>query len=133
MPAKSSSDPLVTLPLRVPKSLRIAIECEAESLGCTLSDVMRRRIDTVDAPPLGKPAPRHRKRAQLGSVSKADPDLLRQIAVIGSNLNQLARAANTGAIAGTPLNVLAMLTRLLVIERSLEQLIARGGGGSDAH
>lgn len=133
MPAKSSSDPLVTLPLRVPKSLRLAIEREAASLGCTLSDVMRRRMNTVDAPPLGKPVPRYRKRAELGSVSKTDPDLLRQIALIGSNLNQLARAANTGAVGGTPIDVLTVLAGLLSIERSLEQLIVRGKRGRDAH
>ena len=49
---------------------------------------------------------------------KVDPALLRELARIGNNLNQLARAANRH----TPLSATAVLVRLIEIDRELSVL-----------
>lgn len=133
MPRKPSTDPLVTLTLRVPASFRRALEAEAKSSGDNLSDLMRRRLASSEAPPLGRPAPRRRKLSELGPVSKADPALMRQIARIGANMNQLARSANAGALAGSPIEAIFVLERLLLIERCLRELISASEGRTGAH
>lgn len=132
MPRKPSTDPLVTLTLRVPASFRQTLEAEARASGVNLSDLMRRRLASSKAPPLGRPAPRRRQPAVLGPVSRADPDLLRQIAALGSNMNQLARAANAGALAGTSIEIVVVLGRLALMQGDLNRLIAKQEGSAHA-
>jgi len=131
MPRKPSPNPLVTLSLKVTPSFRQTLEAEAESCGDNLSDLMRRRLASSEAPPLGRP--RRRKLSELGPVSKADPELRRQVARIGANVNQLARSANAGALAGSPIEAIFVLERLLVIERCLRELISASEGRTGAH
>lgn len=133
MPAKSSTDPLVTLPLRVRRSVFDEIVREADALGCTKSDVLRVRLNLPNSPPLNKPRPRRRTQPTLGSVSRADPELIRQIVAIGSNLNQLARAVHTKAIAGVPAESVMVLARLLSMERQLNVLIKAATGQFNDH
>lgn len=123
----------MTLSLKVTPSFRQTLEVEAQSSGGNLSDLMRRRLAISEAPPLGRPAPRRRQPAELGPVSKADPDLHRLVACISSNLNQLARSANADALAGSPIEVVVVLTRLLVIERCLSELMSASKGNVHAH
>lgn len=123
----------MTLSLRVTSSFRETLEAEAKSSGDNLSDLMRRRLASSEAPPLGRPAPRRRKLSELGPVSKTDPALRRQIAAIGSNMNQLARSANAGALAGSPIEAIFVLERLLVIERCLRELTSASEGLTGAH
>jgi len=54
---------------------------------------------------------------KVQAVSKADPELLRQVAAIGNNLNQIARRVNAGQPA------VEVLAELRAIERQLERLI----------
>jgi hypothetical protein len=133
MPAKRASDPLVMLPLRIPRSFRELIEREAKALGINMSDVMRARLNDPSAPPLGLPVRRRRTRspAALGTVSKADPKLMRQLAAIGSNLNQLARAVNKGAITGHSLDAASVLVVLLAAEHELARIAT--DHGSEPH
>ena len=123
----------MTLSLKVTPSFRQTLEAEAKSSGDNLSDLMRRRLASSEAPPLGRPAPRRRKLSELGPVSKADPALMRQIAAIGSNMNQIARSANAGALAGSPIEAIVVLERLLVIERCLCELTSASEGRTGAH
>ena len=124
MPRRPTPDPLVTLTLRVPLSFRRALEVEAQSSGHNLSDLMRRRLASSEAPPLGRPAPRRRQPAELGAISRADPELLRQIAAVGTNINQLARTANIGALSGTSIEIVVVLGKLALMQHSLNRLIA---------
>ncbi|MBP6902116.1 MAG: plasmid mobilization relaxosome protein MobC [Burkholderiaceae bacterium] len=126
MPAHHADDPLVLVPLRLPKSLVDAARAEAEAAGCTLSDAVRSRISSSAVQPLGKPRPARRVPPPQGATQVLrDPALVRQIAAIGGNLNQLARAVNSASVAGTPLQAVAVLARLCVIERQLDALGSR--------
>jgi hypothetical protein len=52
-------------------------------------------------------------------VSRSDPELLREVAAVSGNLNQIARAVNTGAVAGTAVQAIELLVLLLSIERQI--------------
>lgn len=116
MPTRRTTDPLVTLSVRVLESLRAKLEALAKVQNCSLSDALRSHLTLEAAKPLGKPAPRRRIAQRLASVSGADPELLRQWAAIGSNLNQIARVLNGQSLAAKPLQALELLTLLRSIE-----------------
>ena len=122
MPARRADDPLVLLPLRVPASLRAVLVEQANAAGSTLSDALRSHLTLAAAKPLGKPVPRRRQPQRLAAVSGADPELVRQVAAIGSNLNQIARAANTVAINGKQIEIIELLVLLRSIERKVDCL-----------
>jgi hypothetical protein len=126
MPARRVDDPLVTLPLRVRASLRDELRALAEKQNCTLSDALRAHLTLAAAKPLGKPAPRRRVPDRLADVGSVPPELLRQLAAIGSNLNQIARAVNSQGLAAKPLQVLELLTLLRAIEGQFGVLVAQG-------
>lgn len=123
MPSKKADDPLDLVALRLPRSELDSARSEAEATGRTLSDILRTRISSSAVKPLGKPRPRRRSALPIESASHCDPNLVRQIAAIGGNLNQIARAANTAAVAGTPLQMITLLAQLCEIERTLDQLV----------
>ncbi len=77
----------------------------AASRGMSLSDLVRGLLN----------GQRLRRRRSAPSV---DPELLRELARIGNNLNQLARAANRR----TPVEASALLIRLIEIDRELSAL-----------
>lgn len=79
----------------------------AENKGVTLSELMRSSLDGL----------RLRKRREPPRVA---PELLRELARIGNNLNQLAHAANRGQ----PLESAALLIRLIEIDRELSAIRA---------
>ena len=118
---RSSSDPLIPLPVRFPTSTVERLRARADASGVTLSDMLRSHLTLDAAKPLGKPVPR-RRVSKLASVSGLDPVLLRQLASIGSNVNQLAHQVNAGALAGTTMDALALLTELQQIERHLRAI-----------
>lgn len=74
----------------------------AENKGVSLSALVRSLLD----------GQRLRKRRE---PPKVDPVLLRDLARIGNNLNQLARAANRRQ----PVEAVALLVRLIEIDRDL--------------
>ena len=79
----------------------------AENKGVSLSELVRSALG----------GQRLRKRRE---PPKVDPDLLRELARIGNNLNQLARAANRHE----PVTATALLARLIAIDRELGALRA---------
>jgi hypothetical protein len=83
-------------------------QAKAEAAGMRLSGLVRQALDEA------KP-PRRRQR------SSVDPALLRQLALIGNNLNQLARWANRdrGGV-----DAVAVVARLIEIDRELTALRA---------
>lgn len=79
----------------------------AAARGVSLSELIRSRLDGT----------RLRSRREAPPVA---PDLLRELARIGNNLNQLARAANRRE----PMTATALLARLIEIDRELAGLRA---------
>ena len=80
----------------------------AKNRGVSLSELVRSLLN----------GQRLRKRRV---APKVDGDLLRALARIGNNLNQLARFANT---RGEPVETTALLIRLVEIDRELSALRA---------
>ena len=60
----------------------------AKSHDMSLAELIRTRLNDLKLPEAKKRKPR--------KVPKADPELLRQIAGIGNNLNQISRRVNEG-------------------------------------
>lgn len=83
---------------------------KASGLGVNLSQLIRSALDGVAVP-----------RSRRSSRVETDPVLLRQLALIGNNLNQLARWANRDH-GGVP--AVAVVARLIEIDRELAGLRA---------
>ena len=60
----------------------------AASYNMSLSELIRNRLNNLEMPP----QPKKRKI----KTPKVDPELIRQVAAIGNNLNQIARRVNQG-------------------------------------
>jgi hypothetical protein len=120
-----SDDPLIPVPVRLPTSLVERLRERADSTGRSLSDVLRSHLTLAEARPLGLPRPRRREPKRLGAVSGADPLLLRELAGLGNNMNQLARSVNTCLIGGAPIERVQILSVLLSIERQLSVIAER--------
>ena len=114
-------DPLIPLPMRLPTSTVMRLREQAAAAGVTMSDVLRSHLTLAEAKPLGKPVPRKRP-PKLAAVSGVDPLLMRQLASIGSNINQLAHRVNSVSAAGDTLNLISVLTELQQIERHLRDI-----------
>lgn len=83
----------------------------AESRGVSLSELVRAALDGQ--------RPRQPSRTQLRRTPPpVEPALLRELARLGNNLNQLARAANRRE----PVPAAAILVRLIAIDRELRAL-----------
>jgi hypothetical protein len=101
--------------LRLPADTADAWRYQAKAADITLSDWVRRRVDGGHAVPAVKP--RHPRRLR---TLTADPVLLRQLAAIGSNLNQIARVLNSVGL--TPGDHAELLAELAAIQRELHRL-----------
>lgn len=58
-------------------------------------------------------------------VKTADPELLRQLAKIGGNLNQIAKTTNTEQARGDIINLLRVTAELATIREQLDELLER--------
>lgn len=123
MPAKKSSDPLRVVTVRLPESVLTLLQSETSDR-FTLSDALRNRLNIGTVEPLFKRRPRMRKPKPdvHGGVSRADPELIRQLSAIGSNLNQVARSVNKHVVAGTYVSQIELLVVLANIDKSLSTL-----------
>jgi len=81
---------------------------KAAAAGISVAELIRRSVSgqSIDC----RPAPRHRPPPSV------DPELIRQVAGIGNNLNQIARRLNSG-------EKLDALPYLVAIERELSELV----------
>lgn len=95
--------------LRVSETERDSWNAKAKAKGLTLADYFRLLAD--EKPTNISPVQQVKRR----NFTKADPELLRQVAKIGNNLNQIARAVNSG-------ESLKVLEQLISIERKLKEL-----------
>jgi hypothetical protein len=107
-----------------------AVRARAAQAGQPMADFTRRRLleSGAEIVPVGRvtkpasdvdPAP-----------PAADPALVRQVARIGNNLNQIARAIHRAALWGEPIDRLAIHLQLHGIEATLLQILpAQAGRG----
>jgi len=104
--------------VKVSEDERQAWQAQAQSEGVTLADLIRSRLATAT---VGR-EPRRKRAAR-----RADPALLAALARIGSNLNQIARWANTYKLAAS---VIPVMTTLVVLERAVRGVLVQHHGGS---
>lgn len=95
--------------VKVSDQERAGWQAQAEAAGLTLADLIRQRLG--DARPVGRDPVRRR------AARRADPELLAALGRIGSNLNQVARWANTYKGKAEAVQVLAALV-------SIEQILS---------
>ena len=93
--------------LRSSAAERARWQALAAGKGVSLSELIRSRLDGLRLRPRREPPP-------------VAPELLRELARIGNNLNQLARAANRHE----PVTATAILSRLIELDRELGALRA---------
>ena len=62
------------------------------------------------------------KKTKQSRVVEVNPQLLRQLAGIGNNLNQIAKIVNQKAKTNTPLDSIAVITALHGIEQELKRI-----------
>jgi hypothetical protein len=113
--------------VRRDKELKIRLTSEelesvraiAAASGMHMADFVRRRLLDAGAKVQMTDS---RPSIQRGTVSTADPALVRQVASIGSNLNQIARTVNRQALQSQTIQVVEMLAILLAIERQVSEL-----------
>ena len=90
------------------------MEREGAAAGVTLSELLRQAMS--------------RTQTWTAPAMEVERERTRQVARIGSNLNQIARWANTHLDALAPVEVIA---HLVAIERALARLSERGAGDAD--
>ena len=104
------------LRLRLTDAERAAIEAAAEQAGLSLASYARGVL--LDAPP-----PKQARRAPADKVELAR--LVAQIGKVGSNMNQLAHAANAGAQVDA-VALAEALGELSVIREMIRAALGRG-------
>jgi Arc/MetJ-type ribon-helix-helix transcriptional regulator len=80
--------PLTLLHVRLPTEFAERLDADVQRLGISKSDALRQYI-VLDQKPVAEPRSKRRPPA-----SPADPKLLRELRMIGVNLNQIARSLN---------------------------------------
>lgn len=98
--------------IKVTEQERTNWKAFAESQGYTVADLFRLLIANAAA----QPSKLHKK--QRRKTRKADPELLRELAKIGNNLNQIAKWANTYK---TEADAVQVVQALIAIERALPE------------
>ena len=114
MPRHASSRRTVVAHARVTPAELSAWNAKASAAGVTLSELLRQAMS--------------RTQTWTAPAMEVERERTRQVARIGSNLNQIARWANTHLDALAPVEVIA---HLVAIERALARLSERGAGDAD--
>ena len=112
------------LGFRLPKEVADDWRQQAKNSGKSLSDWIRSKIDADQQSGIATPSAAPKRKI----YTPVDPDLLRQVATIGNNLNQLARIANSFSTIDS-INLLSSLSSL---RQDLSVLIDKNSGVKDA-
>lgn len=110
-----------------------SVRAIAASSGVHMADLVRRLLLDTGARVLLTDS---RPALSREPVSTIDPNLIRQVANIGCNLNQIARAVNKRALQSETIDVIRLLAEMLAIERQLGELCCAGSSqakGKHAH
>ncbi|WP_245433156.1 plasmid mobilization protein [Rhizobium anhuiense] len=99
---------------RCTASEKRALTARAERAGMPFATLMREALGLTEA---------RRRRP----VPKVDPELVRAVARIGGNLNQIARWLNTAQAQGqvSAIDAITVAARLVAIERALSETLAQ--------
>lgn len=109
--------------VRCTSAERQAWQAKAEAEGLTVADLLRRGADM----PTGKP----KARPVIRRTVDADPALIRQLAAIGNNVNQLTKQVNAYGFA--PGDAARLLAYLSAVRVELEALREQAEAAADAH
>ena len=114
--------------LRLPQEIKAAWQAAAEQAGLCLGDWIRAQVclDGLDPVISNKSTPRKAPDLNRRRFVPVDPELIRQVAKIGNNLNQLARAANRSGL--NEAYQFQLMEQLLFIEQALKELVASHSG-----
>ena len=104
----------VWVKIRASEAERAGWHAKASAAGLSLSDLLRRSIGRV--------------RTWTVAAAEVERERTRELARIGSNLNQIARWANSHKTAAEAVQVVA---HLVALERELGALSMRGGRRDD--
>ena len=110
--------------VRVNEAERERYQQMAADADLPLSDLIRQRMQQ---PVVAAPGAKQRR---LRTV-KADPELMRQLAAMGNNLNQIARSINRHGLR--PDDATLLLTYLSSIQHELRQLREQSETTGDNH
>jgi len=116
------------LAFRLPSAVADDWRRQADRAGLSVSDFVRAAVDAHQATGIASPGKRRTRR----NYTPADPELVRQLAWIGNNINQLARWVNTQK---TGIEAVELLAHLNALQRDFLFLLpqqAKRAGGSDA-
>lgn len=128
-----------TVSVRIDKPTAAEWREKAEASDLSLSDWIRGAVDANQQTHL--PTPRKRAVRVRDSSHDADPVLMRKLAGMSNNLNQIARALNECRLVGAPVQVVEVLALLRSIEGQAAHLLPQlppppkpsRKGESDAH
>ena len=128
-----------TVSVRIDKPTAAEWREKAEASDLSLSDWIRGAVDANQQTHL--PTPRKRAVRVRDSSHDADPVLMRKLAGMSNNLNQIARALNECRLIGSPVQVVEVLALLRSIEGQAAHLLPQlppppkpsRKGESDAH
>lgn len=107
-----------TISLRIDKPTAAEWRERAAASGLSVSDWIRGAVDAGQQTNL--PTPQRRPVRVRDTSNDADPALMRQLAALGSNLNQIARRINASPL--TTLDKVEYLAALAAVARELEGL-----------
>lgn len=120
------------LAFRLPSAVADDWRRQADRAGLSLSDWLRSQIDERQQTGIAPPRTRRTRRNYI----PADPELVRQLAWIGNNINQLARWVNTNK---SGIEAVELLAHLSALSHSFSSLLpqqakrAAKEGEPDAH
>ena len=100
-----------TISLRIDKPTAAEWRERAAASGLSVSDWIRGSVDAGQQTNL--PTPQRRPVRVRDTSNDADPALMRQLAALGSNLNQIARSLNECRLVGAPVQLVEVLALLL--------------------
>ena len=135
----SKAQKATTVSARIDKPTAAEWRERAAASGLSLSDWIRGAVDANQQTNL--PTPQRRPVRVRDTSNDADPALMRQLAGMSNNLNQIARALNECRLAGSSVQLVEVLALLRSIEAQAGRLLpqlppppkpaAKGGDDAD--
>ena len=118
------------LAFRLPDDVATDWRKRAAAAGVSLSDWVRAQVDVEQATGVASPG----RRPARSSFIPADPELLRHLAALGNNVNQIARKMHAATDGVDRVEWLVELAGIRDELRAIrEREGEREGGGGDAH
>jgi hypothetical protein len=110
---------------RLPKAIAEQWKTAAAARRQTLSDWLREQISDGDIQQNPTKCRPRRIRETVRNYQKVDPELVRELARIGNNLNQIARQINQAVARESKIEVASFLVALTAIQAELQTALHR--------